>query len=344
MFRFILFPFAVLYDLVTNVRNVLYERGYQPSTSFDIPVISVGNLAVGGTGKTPMIEYLIRLLTPPYHIATLSRGYGRNTRGFRIASENETSSTLGDEPLQLFKKFGSKVTVSVAEERVLGISQLVDEHPDIDVILLDDAFQHRRVRPLFQILLTDFNRPFYADYLLPMGRLRESRRGVDRADIVIVTRSPLDLREDQMMKIEDEVRNYTMKPVFFSTVRYGTPLGFEGTTVPIAGKVILLTGIADAQHIETYVKQHFTMIKHFEFSDHHAYDTAELKKICTFARSAQASVITTEKDAVKLDSPVFRATLAGTPFFYLPIQTEFLKNGKEFDEMVLNVLGTSGHS
>jgi tetraacyldisaccharide 4'-kinase len=337
MLRFVLFPFAIAYDLATNIRNVLYDRGYKPSAAFEIPLISVGNVTIGGTGKTPMIEYLIRLLGS-YRVSTLSRGYGRKTRGLRIATETDNAATIGDEPSQLFRKFGSKVTVAVAEERVLGISSLLHDRPDTDVILLDDAFQHRKVRPSLQIVLTDFNRPFYTDFVLPMGRLRESRKGVSRADLIVVTKCPQDLQEEQMMRIEEEIRTYSDKPVFFATVRYGTPLGFEWNNVPATAKIVLVTGIAAPGNLVSYLKQHYSVIRHFDFPDHHSYNTAEIRKICEVAGREGASVITTEKDAVKLDSSGFREICTGIPFFYLPIQTEFLKNGKEFDEMVLNVL------
>jgi tetraacyldisaccharide 4'-kinase len=338
MFRFVLFPFAVLFDMVTTIRNTLYDRGYKPSASFEIPVISVGNLTVGGTGKTPMIEYLIRLLSPPYKIATLSRGYGRKTKGFRTASENENPGTVGDEPFQVFKKFGQKVTVAVGEERALAIPQIIHDFPATDVILLDDAFQHRQVRPSFQIVLSDYERPFYNDFLLPAGRLRESRKGVSRADMVVITKCPAVLKEDKMMEIEEAIRTYTPKPVFFTTVTYGTPIAFEGNDQPVSDKIVLVSGIANSRNLEAYIRRRYNLVKHFDFADHHAYNTGDVRRIADYARKEGAAVITSEKDAVKLDITEFRTVSRGASFFYLPIGIEFLKNGKEFDEMILNVL------
>ncbi|MBT1702564.1 tetraacyldisaccharide 4'-kinase [Chryseosolibacter indicus] len=337
MFRFLLFPFAVLFDLVTSIRNSLYERGYKPSASFDLPVISVGNLAVGGTGKTPMIEYLIRLLSKHYKIATLSRGYGRETSGIRIAANTDSASTIGDEPFQLYRKFGESVKVCVGEERALAIPFIIDQAEETEVILLDDSFQHRKVKPSFQVVLTDYNNLFTKDWLMPVGRLRESRRGIDRADVVVVTKCPPELGNEEMLEIEKSIRQYTSKPVFFSVIRYGDPVAIN-TYSKIDERVILVTGIANHKPIEDYVAKHFKLIHHFLFPDHHSYTNEDLKKITAFAEKENAMVLTTEKDAAKLDSPPFAYAYDYIPFFYLPIQSEFLKNGKDFDEMVLSVV------
>jgi tetraacyldisaccharide 4'-kinase len=338
MLRFLLYPLAILYDMVTTMRNTLYDRGSKPSASFDIPVISVGNLAVGGTGKTPMIEYLIRLLSPPFHVATLSRGYGRATKGFRIASNEEDPLTIGDEPNQLFRKFGSKVKVTVGEERALAIPLILQNFSNTEVILLDDAFQHRTVRPAFQILLTDYKYPFYKDVLLPAGRLRESRKGAARADIVVITKCPHDLDDDAMMIIEQNVRRFTDSPVFFSCIRHGEAISFGKSTGPMTSPVIAVSGLANAETFVSYLRQHFQLVKHYDFSDHYVYKNTDVENICREAKKNRASVITTEKDAVKLQAPKFQGMVADTSFFYLPIENEFLKNGKEFDAMILNVL------
>lgn len=334
----LLFPLAVIYDVITSVRNRLYDLGYKPSASFEVPLISVGNLAVGGTGKTPMIEHLIRLLKPHYKVATLSRGYGRSTKGIRVADTSDNAATLGDEPYQFFKKFGNDVVVTVGEERALAVSYLVDQHPATAVVLLDDAYQHRRVTPAFQILLTDHRRPFYRDLLLPSGRLRESSYGARRADVIVVTKCPPELSSEEMITIEKSIRKYSDKPVFFTSIRYGNiiPLG-KSTDVP-ADKVVLVSGIAHAEPLAAFVRNNYTMVKHLEFADHHAYSEKDLKRIVAEANAHQAMVITTEKDAVKMDTEQFREFLLQASFFYLPIEIEFLKNGKDFDEMVLNVI------
>jgi tetraacyldisaccharide 4'-kinase len=278
MMKILLFPFAVLYDMVTNVRNRLYDLGLKPSASFDVKLISVGNLAVGGTGKTPMIEHLVRLLKSSYKVATLSRGYGRSTRGIRLAGAADNAQTLGDEPFQFYKKFKNEVAVIVGEERALAIPYLMDEHPDTQVVLMDDAFQHRKVKPHFSILLTDFNRPFYEDLLVPAGRLRESKKGAGRADVIVVTKCPDEITEERMMEMASKIRVYSKRPVFFSRVRYGQMIGFRAAPTRPVEKVILVSGIANHRPLEEHVAANYRLIRHFAFRDHHQYRDEDLKR------------------------------------------------------------------
>src|SRR5688572_23478840 len=269
LLRILLFPFSGLYLLVTEIRNKLYDRRLKPSIKFDLPVICVGNLTVGGTGKTPMIEHLIRLLHPRYKLATLSRGYGRSTKGIRIATNHDDASTLGDEPYQFYTKFSKHIAVAVGEERALAIPTIVNERPETQVILLDDGFQHRRVRPGFSILLSDYHRPFYKDFLLPSGRLRESRWSANRADVIIVTKCPQEILEDEMIEIEKSIRHYAEKPVFFTNIRYGTPMSFHKSSMVASREVILVSGIGNVTPLVNYVKHNFNLIDHLEFRDHH---------------------------------------------------------------------------
>lgn len=338
VFRMLLLPIAILLDVITSTRNKLYELGYKPSAKFDLPVIGVGNLAVGGTGKTPMTEHLVRLLKGEYKLATLSRGYGRMTRGFRLATQHESASTVGDEPFQFFKKFNPEIVVAVGEERAMAIPLLLDEHPEIDVILLDDAFQHRKVKPSFQILLTDYNNLFYKDYLLPAGRLRESKEGAERADVVVVTKCPSELQEDERIEIEAKIRSYTKKPIFFSTLRYGVVMPMGNAAQQFPDRVILVSGIANPQPLERYITSNYKLVKHLIFTDHYTYTYKDLSEITEIAKQHNAAIITTEKDAVKIDIEKFQVFLSQTPFFYLPVEIQFLKNGKDFDEMVLNAV------
>ncbi len=339
LLRILLFPFSLILLLITNARNYLYDHGLKPSVKFELPVISVGNLTVGGTGKTPMIEHLIRILSNEFKIATLSRGYGRKSKGIRLASALESPLTLGDEPFQFYKKFGDRIIVAVGEERALAIPTILQEHPETDVVLLDDAFQHRRVSPSFNILLSDYNRPFYNDVLLPAGRLREGRQGAERADVVVVTKCPPEISDDEMIDIEKFIRRYVERPVFFTTIRYGNPLPFLNSN-PLARPtqtVILVSGIASPKPLEDYVKQNFTLLKHLRFKDHHAYVTSEVEAMASELRHNQElSILTTEKDRVKLEMVEFYPTINKLPFFYLPIEIDFLKDGKDFDEIVLN--------
>jgi tetraacyldisaccharide 4'-kinase len=339
LLRILLFPFSWLYYLITQIRNYLYDRGLKPSVKFDFPVICVGNLTVGGTGKTPLIEHLIRLLQNRYKVATLSRGYGRTTKGIRIAGPSENAATIGDEPFQFYTKFGRRITVAVGEERALAIPTILQEHSDTQIILLDDGFQHRRVSPGFSILLTDYHRPFYNDFLLPSGRLRESRWSAERADVIVVTKCPAQISEEKMIEIERSIRNYAKRPVFFTNIRYGNPTPFNNTSASPTKQVVLVTGIGNSKPLETYARENYTLVKHLAFNDHHTYTEADIKTLLNLKNNhPQASFLTTEKDKVKLDVPQFHNMLNEFPLFYLPIEIDFIKAGKDFDEIVLNVI------
>lgn len=337
----LLYPFSVLYDAVTSIRNRLYDTGIRPSARFGIPLVGVGNLSVGGTGKTPMIEYLIRLLSDGYRLATLSRGYGRKTKGIRIASEKESAVTIGDEPMQFYRKFADKAVVAVGEDRALAVPYILHSHPEVNVILLDDAFQHRRVKPSFQILLTAYNHLFVEDYLLPAGRLRESKRGAMRADVIVVTKCPANISDDEMISIESSIRRYSKKAVFFTSICYGSVLPSNGIASYKPDRVILVTGIANPGPMDEYLRKNYEVVRQFSFPDHHAYSPQDLETVCDAAAAENAAVVTTEKDLVKIEVGVFQRR--SVPLYYLPIEIEFLKDGKEFDEMVLNAVKSNVH-
>lgn len=336
--RIVLIPFALLYGIITSIRNKLYDLRIRPSVQFDIPVINVGNLTVGGTGKTPLIEHLIRLLGKQYALATLSRGYGRVTKGFRLAGKADDASTLGDEPYQFYRKFSETVVVSVGEDRAFAIPNILQTFPQTQAILLDDAYQHRRVLPSFNIMLTDFNRPFYTDLVLPAGRLRESRHGARRADVIIVTKCPADITEEKMIKVEHAIRRYAEKPVFFSHIRYADPIPF-GSAAELSREIILVTGLANAKPLQDHIRKTYKLIHHVEFPDHHRYNKSDLEKIASILKAhPEASVLTTEKDWVKLDHPDLHDNIRQLPIFYIPIEVEFIKNGEDFDAMILNAI------
>jgi tetraacyldisaccharide 4'-kinase len=332
MLSILLFPFAFLYGLVTRFRNLLYDWGWKRSHSFDRAVISVGNLNVGGSGKTPMVEYLVNLLSEKYSIAILSRGYGRTTHGFLLAEKHDDATTIGDEPFQYFRKYGSRVTVVVCESRVEGITRLLKKKPATQVILLDDAFQHRAVKPLFSILLTDFSKPFVTDYLLPMGRLREARLGSARADVMIVTKC-IGLSDEKENELKIKLNLYAgSKPVFFSGIRYQAPKAMEGDR-SMNKNIVLVTGIANGKPVADYVSSRFQLMYHFNFSDHHQYSIEDITTIQMKTNSG-AHILTTEKDLVKLIAPEWRNAIDKKLWFYLPIESCFLKNGSEFDKIV----------
>jgi tetraacyldisaccharide 4'-kinase len=334
MLRLLLFPFSIIYDLITRSRNHLYNIGHKSSFRFEVPVISIGNLNAGGSGKTPMTEYILRLLSTNHKLATLSRGYKRRSKGFRIANNDDNASTIGDEPYQMFLKFGKNVVVTVGEDRAYAIPNILQEHEDIEVILLDDAFQHRAVDPSFSILLTEYNRPFTRDYVLPAGNLRESRKGASRADVIVVTKCPSQkLSTDSLT---NDIRKYAgNKPVFFTTLRYCDLVAFGNLSSP-SGKIILVTGIANPDPLCDYLKQRFEIIKHFRYADHHSFTESDVNDIHYEAEQiSDASIVTTEKDMVRLRA---MSSVSKHHWFYVPIEVEFLKNGSEFDTLVARQL------
>ena len=237
-----------------SVRNKQFNTGQRTQTQFDRVVISVGNLSMGGTGKTPMIELLIRMLKNEYQVATISRGYGRKTRGFRRANTDDTASTIGDEPFQFFKKFGNEIAVSVCEERILAIPSLLLDDDSLEVFLLDDAFQHRQAGRDLDIMLTDYNHPFYKDYVLPTGNLREPRKGAGRADMIVVTKCPADLKSAEKEEVVQSIRAYNAKAdIFFSHIGYLPVVSVFEPSKPMQ-EIALLTGVAKAQPIADYLE------------------------------------------------------------------------------------------
>ena len=278
-----------------------------------------------------MIEFLIKRSThsdpgKPGQTATLSRGYGRRTKGFRIATAADTAETIGDEPLQLYRKFAPPVRVCVGERRVEAIQSILELHPETGRILLDDAFQHRPVRPHLNLLLMDYTRPFYDDYPFPAGRLREPRRGARRADGIVVTKCPMNVWATEQQRIRDRIRPYTRSetPIFFAGLHYGQPVSFGMDQADAhLGGVVLVSGLANADPLEQYVRQTFRLQQHHRFADHHAYTRAELDPILA-ALSPDTALLTTEKDWVKLDALLTPDERTARPLFYLPIAVHFL--------------------
>lgn len=334
VFKFLFLPLAWLYHLVTAIRNYLFDIGHFRSFQFDsVAVISVGNLNVGGSGKTPMIEYLIRLLAPHYSVAVLSRGYGRGTQGYRLAAAHDTARSIGDEPFQLYQKYNAVVKIAVGEERALAIPSLLNDCPEVQVILLDDAYQHRTVIPDFSILLTDFTKPFYYDFILPVGRLRESRSGAARADVVVVTKSPHPPEALQWKEVQHRVQSYTTQPVFFSVIDYQEPKPFQSGD--FKNSMVLVSGVANSKPLEDYVRSRFTLVRHFNFNDHHRYTQHDIEAIQNVAVQSHAIILTTEKDKAKLVAEDLEKVMKPEIWFEIPVQCAFLNRGSEFDTMVI---------
>ncbi|MGE0560942.1 MAG: tetraacyldisaccharide 4'-kinase [Flavobacteriales bacterium] len=339
----LLYPFSLLYGLVTYFRNKLYDIGVFKSYEFRTPVISVGNLNVGGVGKTPHVEYLVRLLYK-YNIATLSRGYNRKTKGFFKADDNSTVLDIGDEPLQYKSKF-KKIIVVVDENRVRGIKKIKESSPDIDVIILDDAYQHRAVKPGINILVTDYSKLYINDLVLPSGRLREWIIGSNRADIIVVSKTPSILSPIDIRRIKDELHPKPYQEIFFSYTEYGNLIPFtkEAESVSIenekSSSVLLITGIAKPLPLYYHIRDNYNFVEHLKFPDHHNFDTNDISSIKTSFNNLFGNnklIITTEKDIMRLSLPEIKNQLNELPIFYLPIEICFHGNGKnEFDDKIL---------
>ncbi|MDQ2771558.1 MAG: tetraacyldisaccharide 4'-kinase [Bacteroidota bacterium] len=321
------------------LRNWLYDRGWKAAETFAVPLLNVGNLRVGGTGKTPHVIWLVEeLLRQGHRPAILSRGYGRLTRGPRLAGPADSAATVGDEPWLYYGAFAARqVPVAVAEARRLGVALLLREHPEITVVVLDDAYQHRAVHPALNVLLTEYARPFYEDFVLPAGRLRESRAGAGRANVVIVTKCLSDLPETARAEAERQVRRYAHPgvPVLFSGYEYAPPqplpaadeavLLVAGPT-PGATPALLLTGIAQPGPLRGYLTEKGYQIHfHAEFPDHHAFTAADLTGLRAHWQPGWP-IFTTEKDATRLLNPALRVACAGLPIYTIPVRVAFLND------------------
>lgn len=335
-----LWPFALLYNGITGFRNHLYNINPARSVVFDLPVISVGNLSTGGTGKTPMIEYLINLLRKDYAISTLSRGYKRKTKGFVMADKDVTVEDIGDEPFQVWRKFGPEVAVAVGEERAMAIPGIIAERPQINCILLDDAFQHRSVQPFLNILLTTYQEPFYKDYVLPVGNLREARKGASRADVVVVTKCPLSLGEVKQQEIKEHISRFTgdQVPVFFAGVQYGTPIGINNDAVLEEGNAVhMASGIAFNKDFQEHVKRHYNVEDVYEYADHHFFTSREVQQWKDSYWRHAVPFVVTEKDAMRLSGKI-NVDNFGVPLHYIPVEMVFLSGSEDFDRFVLRQL------
>ncbi|NAS11743.1 tetraacyldisaccharide 4'-kinase [Poritiphilus flavus] len=319
LLRKIAFPFSLVYALIVLIRNFLYDIKVFPSSTFDTRTICVGNLSVGGTGKTPMIELLIDLLSPKYKIAVLSRGYRRKSKGFVLANPNSTAEEIGDEPLQLARKF-QDVNVAVDADRRSGIRKL-ERQIGPDVILLDDAFQHRKVQPDSSILLTAYDELYTRDWYLPTGNLRDSKNQAKRADLIIVTKCPENLSEQQLKKIAEEIDPQPEQQLLFCSLAYADSLkGYqEGVRLEELNgtKFSLVTGIARPEPLVTFLRSKGLDFEHLGYPDHHFFTAAEIQNLAD-----KSHIITTEKDYMRLEGQLDNAS-------YLSVRHRFLKDGEQ---------------
>lgn len=348
LFRWILYPFSLLYGLILALRNLIYDTGLLTAVSFDLPCIGVGNLSVGGTGKTTMVEYLIGVLGTKYPLAILSRGYGRLNHGYYLAGQDSTALDLGDEPMQLHLKFPD-LPVAVGEDRVLAIPQLLQDAPQTEVILLDDAFQHRSILPGCQILLSDYSRLYTRDHILPFGRLRDRRASARRAQGIIVSKCPEDLDTLRRDRILAELRPLPGQEVFFTTLQYG-PLKEWGSGKVLSpdpgSSVWMLSAIAYPTPMLQYLDRGFQLKGNFLFRDHHFFswkDMEEIREEIEMDPSEEKYIITTEKDAVRLRLLKDKLEREPLPFLILPVYTRFLFGDQErFSRFLLGYIGRFG--
>ncbi len=342
-FRVLLIPIALLYGIVIIIRNWLYTKEIISSIEFNLPVICVGNLTFGGTGKSPMIETILSFTNQHYKMATLSRGYKRKTKGFVIVDDTITSLEIGDEPMQFYLKF-PQVTIAVAENRIIGIPLLLQDKNNIDAILLDDALQHRKIKAGYNILLTDYSNPFYHDYFLPTGDLRDQKSSYKRSHIIVVTKCPLQLSIKEKENILYHIQPQLWQKVFFTSIQYGAPYHLFDTkkeiTLHIDTEILLVCGIANPKPLKDYLQKTVHSYSQLLFADHHIFTIDEINHIqeqLHKINSTHKIILTTEKDAVRLTK--FKSILQDVPIYVIPIQHHFLFNTyDEFKKIILHFI------
>ncbi len=338
MQKILLLPLSKLYGFVTAVRNKLFDWNILKSQEFPVPVVVVGNLAVGGTGKTPHTEFIVEALRHSYHIGVLSRGYKRSTKGFVMADSRCTPRDIGDEPFQIYSKFSKDVSVAVCEDRCRGIREMLRLDPSINLIILDDAFQHRYVKPKVAVVVTEYSRPVFEDKMLPYGRLRESLKGLDRADIVVVSKCPDNLQPIEYSLFAKNLNLFPYQSLFFSKFIYGDLLPmFPGESIATPDlswltwddAILSISGIGNPKPFVKYLKSFAARVKVNLFPDHHNYTRRDIELIVSRFNSLKGRtriLVTTEKDAVRLiNSPYFPRELRKYAF-YLPIKVDFARS------------------
>ena len=346
--RFLLLPISLLYHIVLSIRHKLYDWRILKSLRFEYPIICVGNLNLGGTGKTPHTEYLIQLLKDNFRVATLSRGYGRKTKGFQRVDSQSTYETVGDEPLLYFKKFPF-VQVAVDEDRIEGVEKLITSQNTPDVILLDDAFQHRSIKAGLNILLTEYQHLYCDDFLFPAGTLRDIRSAAMRADIIVVSKSPKELGEGEKQQIVNKLKPTEKQKVFFSSLEYAPlqPLNETAKTAPSihADSVLAFCGIANPRPFVEELKARFQTVDFLHFADHHAYTENDIKTILTRFRNINGEkkiIVTTEKDAARLTNSPYFCQFERAPLYDLSVAVRFNEEEK-FNEEILTYVRQNPH-
>ncbi|WP_250433015.1 tetraacyldisaccharide 4'-kinase [Hanstruepera flava] len=330
LIRILLFPIVPIYFLVTWLRNRFYDTGMYKSKSYDFPLIAVGNLSTGGTGKTPMVEYIIRLIKEDRKVATLSRGYGRKTKGFLLANAEATADSIGDEPFQFYNKFKEDVQIAVCEDRQNGIAKLRLQEGQPEVIILDDAYQHRKVKAGFYVLLTSYGKLYTNDIVLPTGNLREPRSGAKRAQVIVVTKCPPDLSEIQKQQIQNKLNPLPHQKLYFSSIEYSDKVYSETEEKMLMDlkDFTLITGIANPQPLVDYLEDLKMIFEHLKFGDHHHFTATEIEEF-----EKLDCILTTEKDFMRLKMhPTIKQKL-----FYLPITTQ-IDQANDFNKQIMDFI------
>ena len=331
-FRILLLPFAFLFGLIVIIRNWMYDKNILKSTSFGLPLINVGNLSVGGTGKSPMVEFLVMHLKSRFKLATLSRGYKRKTKGYALANENTTAIDIGDEPLQFYKKFPD-VPVAIGEERIVAIPQLLHDRPETQVIILDDAFQHRAIKAGLNILLTDYGNLFTRDFFLPTGDLRDAKSGYKRAHIIVVTKCRADISPQEKEALIKEIDPQPGQKIFFSTISYGVPYHITRRKfyhIEENTEVLLVTGIANPRPLKNFLEERIHSYYMMHYNDHHIFsidDLRDIKKRFQGIEAERKIILTTEKDSMRLLK--FNTEIDGMALYVMPIEQKFLFNEEQ---------------
>lgn len=338
MKRWYLYPFSLGYHAVTGLRNTFYDLGIFKSTKFKTPVINVGNLSVGGSGKSPMVMYLAKSLSKQYRTGVLSRGYGRVTKGYAVTNYESNYKTVGDEAMQLFERFKNRFVIAVSEKRVPGAKKVIEDM-DLDVLILDDALQHRAIKAGFNILMTDFNDPFFKDHLLPAGDLRESRNGAKRADIIMVSKCPDELTQENKQYYISRIRPERGQKVFFSSIGYDENIYGREKMLPDNNlnyyDILLITGIANPKPLLQHLSKFSQRVKHLKFRDHHNFTDEDIKKIIAeYKKMGEYKLIlTTEKDYVRLKTFDYLRDVA----YYWPINV-VIDRKDEFNEIIADYI------
>ncbi|MBW8359395.1 MAG: tetraacyldisaccharide 4'-kinase [Weeksellaceae bacterium] len=336
MKRWYLYPFSLGYHLATGIRNALYNLGIKKSTKFRTPIINVGNLSVGGSGKSPMVMYLADLLSKNFRTGVLSRGYGRVTKGYGIVNYESNYKMVGDEAMQLFERFKNRFVIGVSEERVPGAKKLIEDM-DLEVLVLDDAYQHRAIKAGFNILMTDYNDPYFRDFILPAGDLRESRKGASRANLIMVSKCPPDLTDEKKQYYISRIRPQHYQKVFFSSISYDEQVFSVDKVIPDNNlayyDILLVTGIANPKPLVEHLAKFSQRVKHLKFRDHHDFSDDDIKNILSEYKKLgeYRLILTTEKDYVRLKSFDYLRELV----YYWPINVN-IDRREEFNKIIMN--------